>query len=318
MQLLSQPPPPLMRLTSEHEEGDREWADAVRAHFEQNRPAPSSLPAVSLQVLNAITQPDLSLSELTRLVAQDPAMAAGILKVANSAAYQSVQEIQTLRDAVTRLGLTEVGRVAGALATRSLFTPNAQPGSPKEPPSVAPRWGELFADSVASARASAWQAMRVRGARSDHAFVAGMLHDLGRPLALRSLVAVSNTANLGHVLDEARIDRVLEAVHVEVGKAVHAEWALPTFPSLVAARHHDLQLPADAEHRDLHVVRLVSAMVQYRRQSWRVAVIRSEVNESCAALGLDAFALRSLDTQIREELVHVEQAFGGKAKRRAG
>lgn len=315
--LLGQPAPQPSVLTQAEADGDTELLKAVRLHFEKNKPAPSSLPAASLQVLNAITNPDLSLGELSRLVAQDAAMAAAILKVANSAAYAAAQEIQTLRDAVTRLGLTEVGRVAGTVAARSLFQPKVR----SEFASFSSRWSELFAESVASARAAAWQAMKVKGARSDHAFVAGMLHDLGRTVGLRSIAAVilgeRNEPQLE--VTDSRVDRVLEAIHVEVGGEVHAEWRLPRFPTLVAMRHHELGLPTDNEFVDLHVVRLTSALVQFRRHAtWRGVEIREEINESAKALGVDAYGLRSLDTQIRDELLNAERTFGEKPKRRAG
>jgi HD-like signal output (HDOD) protein len=304
-------PPDRLVLTQADLDGDEALAVGLLEHFRKNRPAPSSLPAISLQVLNAIAEPDLSLSELSRLVAQDPALAAGVLKVANSPAYMGAQEIQTLRDAVTRLGLTEVGRVAGMVAARSLFQPQVR----GEFATFSAKWSELFTDSVTAARGSAWLSMRLRKGRSDHVFVAGMLHDLGRPVALRSIAAL---AMGGQTIDAHRVDRVLEQVHVEVGGEVHQAWSLPRFPTLVAMRHHDLNLPSDGEYVDVHVVRLVSALIQFRRSPWRFETIRNEVNQSCAALGVDAFVLRSLDTQLKDEQAHVGHSFSDKGRRKVG
>jgi len=301
-------------LTQADLERDEALATRVVEHFRKNRPAPSSLPAVSLQVLNAIAEPNLSLAELSRLVSQDPALAAGVLKVANSPAYVGAQEIQTLRDAVTRLGLAEVGRVAGMVAARSLFQPQVR----SEFSHFVNTWSDLFTDSVTSARGSAWLSMQLRKGRSDHVFVAGMLHDLGRPVALRSIAAI---AVGGEDLDEDdlhHIDRVIERVHVEIGGEVHVAWSLPRFPTLVAMRHHDLELPADGEYVDVHIVRLVSALVQFRRHPWRFEAIRDEVNQSCAALGVNAYVLRSLDTRLKDELSHVGTAFNDKSKRKTG
>ncbi len=298
-------------LTQAEVEEDEALAARVLEHFSKNRPAPSSLPAVSLQVLNAIAEPDLSLAELSRLVAQDPALAAGVLKVANSPVYAGAQEIQTLRDAVTRLGLSEVGRVAGTVAARSLFQPQLR----SEFVAFGQRWNDLFTDSVVSARGAAWLSMRLRKGRSDHVFVGGMLHDLGMPVALRSIAALSLA---GEHLDpkSTRIDRVIERVHVEIGGEVHQSWGLPRFPTLVAMRHHDLELPLDGEYIDVHLVRLVSALVQSRRHPFRVDTAREEVNQSCAALQVDAFGLRSLDTQLKGELAKVGHAFNDSGKRR--
>lgn len=297
--------------TPEEVEADGELAARLLLHFRENKPAPSSLPAISLQVLNAVADPDLSLAEVSRLIAQDPAMSAGVLKVANSPTYAGAQEVESLRDAVTRLGVAEVGRVAGMVAARSLFQPQVR----SEFSAFGPKWSELFAESVVAARGALWLSMRVRGVNGDHVFLAGLLHDLGRSVALRSLAAlcVSEGAKLDPY--DLRVDRVLERVHCEVGGEVDQAWNLPRFATLVTVRHHDLGLPNDDEYRGVHVVRLCSAMVQFRRQPWRIDTLEAEINESCAALGLDAYTLRSLDTQLRAELQQVAQLFTEKPRR---
>ncbi len=283
-------------LTQPQQEAEDQLAQKVLAHYQKNRPAPSSLPAVALRVLNAVAEPDVSLSELSRLIGQDPALSAGVLKVANSPVYMGAQEIQTLRDAVTRLGIAELSRIAGTVAARSLF--HAQVRS--EFARFSQRFTEVIDESVITARTAAWLAMKVRGGHSDQAFLAGMLHDLGRAVALRSMASL---ALAGEAIDptDARVGRVVERVHVEIGGEVHAAWNLPRFATLVAMRHHDLGLPADGEYVDVHVVRLVSALAQLRHLGWRYQAIREEVNESCAALRVDAFMLRAVETQLKEE-----------------
>ncbi len=299
-------------LTPEEVAGDEALAAETMLNFREHQPGPSSLPAVALQVLNAVADQEVSLSELSRLVSQDPAMSAGVLRVANSAAYAATQEIETLRDAVTRLGLSEVGRVAGTVAARSLFQPQVR----SEFAAFGSKWNEIFAESVVAARGAAWLAMQVSGVNADHVFLAGLLHDLGRSVGLRSLVTLAQN-RLQIDPSDPRVDRVLERVHVDIGGDVHQLWNLPRFPTLVAVRHHDLELPNDGEYREVHVVRLCSALVQFRRQSWRRASIRAEVDESCAALGQSGFSLRSLDTQLRAELSKVAQSFSDRPRRRA-
>lgn len=283
-------------LTQTQRASEDALAEKVLAHYQKNRPAPSSLPAVALRVLNAVAEPNVSLSELSKLIGQDPALSAGVLKVANSPVYMGAQEIQTLRDAVTRLGIAELSRIAGTVAARSLF--HAQVRS--EFARFSQRFTEVVDESVITARTAAWLAMKVRGGHSDQAFLAGMLHDLGRAVALRSIASL---ALAGEPLepDDPRVGRVIERVHVEIGGEVHAAWNLPRFATLVAMRHHDLGLPADGEYVDVHVVRLVSALAQLRHVPWRYQELREEVNESCAALHVDAFMLRAVETQLKEE-----------------
>ncbi len=305
LQGLEQPSP--SPLTQEEVLEDAQLAAAVLKHFFSNKVAPTSLPAVALQVINAVAEPNVSLAALSRLISHDPAMSAGVLKVANSPAYAGADEIGTLRDAVTRLGLTEVSRVAGTLAARALFEPKLNP----EFAAFDSKWNEIFAESVVAARAATWLAMHVRNVNGDQVFLAALLHDLGRSVAVRSL------ASLGGIdQNDPRVDRVIEQVHVEIGAEVHELWSLPRFTTLVALRHHDLQLAA-GEFREIHVVRLCSSLVQLRREPWRWAMVRAEVDESCAALGIDAYVLRSLDTQLRSEFEVVASLFQERPRRRA-
>ena len=205
-----------------------------------------------------------------------------------------------------------MSRVAGMVSARSLFQPQVR----SEFSTFGSRWNDLFAESVAGARGAAWLSLTVRKARSDQAFLAGILHDLGRSVALRSLASLNLSSGLFRE-DETQIDRVVERVHVEVGGDVHASWNLPRFPTLVAMRHHDLGLPTDNEYVDVHVVRLCSALVQLRRQPWRVNQVRAEVDESAGVLNLDVYALRSLDTQLRQEMETVLAAFNHPPRKRA-
>jgi putative nucleotidyltransferase with HDIG domain len=71
---------------------------------------------------------------------------------------------------------------------------------------------------------------------TEHAFVCGLLHDLGRPLALELLVDT----------DEAELDDVhatLDLVHGEVGARVVQAWSLPEILIEVVRHHHDYDAP---------------------------------------------------------------------------
>jgi HD-like signal output (HDOD) protein len=268
-------------------------AEQVLAAFELNQPVPSASQRVALQVINEVAQPSTAAGTVARLVQQDPALTAAVLKVANSPAYQGTQEIVTLRDAVARLGSTEIGRVAGIAAARTLFGAQVK----QEQAYFSHEFATCFEDALATGRIAAALALTLPGAASDQIFLAGILHDIGRSMALRCLATL--TGFKGH-LPAWLIDATVEKVHVELGGLVHQNWDLPRFLTLVAVRHHETNLPTGSEHLGIHVVRLVSAMVQARRLGALPAHLREEIDSSAKALGLDGFALRALDTQVRE------------------
>ena len=296
------PPEPLQE---EEEILELELSARVLDHCRVHRLGPASSPTMSLRILNLVASPSAELSELARIISADPALSAGVLNVANSVLFRGLDEIETVRDAVTRLGLDEVGRVAGALSAKSLFNPKLK----QELQAFGPRFTALYRRAVVVATAAAALAMRTR-ARSDRCYLGGMLHDVGRTVALRSVALLQHEQGLGPGLEGARLDRLLDRVHVELGGELHQEWQLPHYLTVLAVRHHDDAVPADEEFRDLHVVRLAAAVHDLRAESataWRSS---REILQSAAALRVDANGARVLSTELRQAEEKVAAAFG--------
>lgn len=301
-------PPPLLH----PEEGSPAWekdeglAERVLSHFAKNRPGPNSFPSQSLQILNLVADPHVEIGALARVVGRDPGLAAAVLKVANSALYRGASEVETVRDAITRLGLQEVARVAGMLSARTLFNPRAK----AEFATFAPRWNALFHQSGTVAMAGAALAMRCRGARSDRVFLGGMLHDVGKSVALRSLAALVLDGEISLEPEDPIVDRVLDRVHLEIGGEVHQEWSLPNYLTMLAVRHHDGNIPADDEFLDIHVVRVVSAIYHLRTCLLHRGRTLEEAQESAKVLGLDRYRLRSVDAEVRDHSLRVTTMLG--------
>ncbi len=279
-------------------------AERVLEHFRRNRPGPAAAPSLSLRLLNLVASPRAEVGEMVRLISADPALSAGVLTVANSVAYRGREEIDTVRGAVVRLGLEEVGRVAGAVGARSLFHPKLK----AELAAHGRRYGGLFHRSLTVATAAAGLALQRRDLRSDHAYLAGVLFDVGKSIALRSLAALSAAPGAAP-LDPATADRVLDRVHVEVGGECHQEWNLPQFLTVIAVRHHDPAVPADPEFTELHAVRLCGALLDLR-EPFVAGRAAGEIVQSAGALSLGPLAVRALDAELRSASLRVSSAFG--------
>ena len=303
------PPPPPDPDTVEPDAALEEAAGRVLAHFRRNRPGPASAPSLSLRVLNLVASPEVDVAEMVKVVSADPALSAGLLTVANSVHYRGLEEIETVRAAVLRLGLDEVARVAGALAAKSLFNPKLK----AELAAYASLFAALYHRSITIANGAAFVAMHRRGGRSDRAFLGGMLHDVGRSVALRSVAALS----LGkeQVPEGLDLDRLIDHVHLEVGAECHQEWALPQYLTVIAVRHHEAAIPADPEFADLHAVRLASALA-HLRDPGAEARAAAEILQSAAALGMNPFAVRSVDAELRDSSQRTASAFGIEPARR--
>ena len=300
-------PPPL---SEEEEAEDLRVAALVLDHFHKNRPGPASAPSLSLQILNLVATPRTGAADLARLVQNDPGLAASVLHVANSAYHRGLQEVESVRDAVARIGLEEAGRVAGALAAKSLFSPRMR----QEFAAFSGPWSDLYLRAVTVATVSASLAMRTRTARSDRCYLGGMLVDVGKSVALRSLASLA----VDRVIEPSpeRVERVLDRLHVEIGGDVHQEWNLPQYLTVLCVRHHDEAVPADPEFGDLHVVRLVSALEDLRRSPASAAHAAVELAQSAGVLQVDPLGARALVAELRTTAERVARTFPlGQAQR---
>ncbi|GAP74067.1 MULTISPECIES: HDOD domain-containing protein [Pseudoalteromonas] len=80
-----------------------------------------TLPEVALRVRNAADDPDITLHDMADVIANDPALAARMIKVANSALMSRSVKVTTINQAVTRIGLRQIKNIATAMAMEQLF-----------------------------------------------------------------------------------------------------------------------------------------------------------------------------------------------------
>ena len=80
-----------------------------------------TLPAIALKVRKAADDPDVNLSALAEVIGQDPSLTARMIKISNSAYLGRVVKVESLNQAITRIGLRQVKTVATALAMEQLF-----------------------------------------------------------------------------------------------------------------------------------------------------------------------------------------------------
>lgn len=80
-----------------------------------------TLPDIALKVRQRSTDPNVSLNEMADIIAQDPSLAARMIKVANSAFMGRSIKVSTLNQAVTRIGLSQIRNIAVAMALEQVF-----------------------------------------------------------------------------------------------------------------------------------------------------------------------------------------------------
>jgi putative nucleotidyltransferase with HDIG domain len=181
-------------------------------------------------------------ADTARIIASDAAMTANVMKLVNSAFFGSRQPINTASRAVAYLGLDTLGAlVLGHGAFRS-NVPSGIAGFTLE---------RLWQHSleVAIAARTVARCERLVAARIDEAFLAGMLHDVGK------LVFATRPANAGGPeWSAAEATAQMQAHHAEMGAALLGLWGFPNSILEAVAFHH---APAQAGGSGLCLTKLI-------------------------------------------------------------
>lgn len=93
---------------------------AINRFFPYNLVLPN-MPGVAMEVLRSTRDDNMSLAGLAELIGKDPALAAKVLRIANSARYSPLRSVSNLRDATASLGMTLVRNLTMASSLSGTF-----------------------------------------------------------------------------------------------------------------------------------------------------------------------------------------------------
>ena len=89
--------------------------------IKQNALVLPTLPAIALKVREAADDPDVNLGQMSDIITQDPALSIGMIKVSNSPLLARAVKVETVNQAVTRIGLRQIKSIATAMAIEQIF-----------------------------------------------------------------------------------------------------------------------------------------------------------------------------------------------------
>ncbi len=288
-------------LTDEDERQIVQLCEMTVAYVKTYGSEPPVMPALASRVMEMCAEPEVDVHKLTRLIEQDQAISTRLLSVANSARYARTQEVVGVRDAIVQLGVTEAAKISLALSSQALFDVESR----VELAADWTRWNRLFHHGVTTAFASAAFAMQRTKRYSEEAFVGGLFHDVGKVVSLR---AITGLMLAGEVEPPGAlvIDEAMHRLHKDQSSGLYDNWRLARRLIDFCTCHHELS--SGGHGRDLHIVRLVSALDSLRAGSpaeKRDAL--SEVRESAQQLDATEAELRALRTEVGETAARVER-----------
>jgi putative nucleotidyltransferase with HDIG domain len=188
-------------------------------------------PVVAQRVMTLLADPDTPVVKLRKAIEQDPALTARMLRFANSALYAPTAPCRSVEDAVMRLGARTITEIVVSLATLGMFA-DAKKGY-----GLSFRNHCLGVAAVARVLGNEWRHKGV-----DHLFLSGLLHDIGKLLAMQ-VAEIRYEAIEPSALTSPDQVHVHERAfagydHAVLGAHVLERWKLSDEISKVVALHH--------------------------------------------------------------------------------
>lgn len=192
------------------------------------------LPEVALQAMRLADNPDWDLKKLDVTIRRDQALAARFLRLANSAFFGARCSVTTLDRAINLVGITRVRSVLLASALEGLHESRKSNFKGKV----------LWEHALATGCVSQHLATKHRLCDPEEAFMAGLLHDIGRPVMdhvfkpqYAEVIEMVATGVAASFLSAEQ--RVFRFDHTDVGFVVVTAWDFPSAIAEAIRFHHD-------------------------------------------------------------------------------
>ena len=180
-----------------------------------------SLPAVALEVLRLSQDEDATLDDMAACLSRDPALAAKLLRLANSSLFGGGKAVTTLQRATMMLGMKTVKLMALSFSLAGSLPKAGKQGSFD--------FGEYWHRSLVTAIAARSVARLLRSPQGDEAFLCGLFAHFGRLVLTRCMpepyeAVLAETRGWPSVAEE---ERRLGFASTDVCASLLKHWDLP-------------------------------------------------------------------------------------------
>jgi HD-like signal output (HDOD) protein len=268
-----------------------EQIEQVRAELlqaiEHDRLVLPTLPEVALRVREVASDPDADIGSLCKVIQNDTAMSARLIKVANSPLLRANRVIEDLKGAVSRLGLNYTSNLATSLAMQQMFQATAD--------AIDQRMRDNWARSTEVAGIAHVLARHYTRLKPDQATLAGIVHRIG---VLPILSYAEENRRLLRDIDE--LDALIDELHPSLGRRILEAWDFP--PELVLVPEQHLAFQREVAKADYADVVLVANLQSYIGSDHPLAQMDWQPISAFARLGLSPEVDSSDDEDLSAEM----------------
>lgn len=171
-----------------------------------------TMPEVALQVKTAVQDDFATAASISKVIGNDAAIAARIIKVANSPLLRGIQPVDDLQMAISRMGLIAAGNLAIGIAMEQLFQATSEV--------VDKLMRNFWKHSTEVASISHVLCQHFTNLRPDQATLAGLVHEIGA-------LPILTYADDQDEWSEQVLQEVIDELHPELGSKILKAWDFP-------------------------------------------------------------------------------------------
>jgi eukaryotic-like serine/threonine-protein kinase len=254
------------------------------------------LPTAALRCIEMLRNPRVSNAALIELLGRDPLLASQVVGRANVALLASAAPAKTLEQALGRLGQRALNTLLIEVSTRRVFE--------SRDPGIRLAFQNMWDHSIVVAKIAQQLARRLK-ADADLSYLAGLLHDVGKPVVAAILLEAERVATTKNKAWHSREGwlSLVSSCHREVGFAMARAWQLPDDVLFAIARSDRYSL--DGSPTPVNLVCLANALA--KRAGMYTEAVQPEELDAVIAEGMELFDLRAEELTAIVELVQPEQ-----------
>ncbi len=258
-----------------------------------------SFPDIAVRIRKVLADSKSSLEQVVRIVGSEPALAARLLRIANSASLnRSGRPVTELRTAISRIGYNMV-------RSASLSFSMNQMRHDKKLAAFRHYLNDLWERSTNVAAYSYVLARNFSRVNPDEALLTGMMHGIGKLYILTRA-----TDHPGLFGGDAELNEIIGDWHASIGKAILENWE---FPEAMAQAVGDQEnsLREDQGDADLADVVAVSILLASYGTDIGGLEIALQNHPGAKRLGLDESKTLSVMQDSAAEVTALSNALGG-------
>jgi HD-like signal output (HDOD) protein len=209
-----------------------------------------SFPEIAVRVRRVLSDPKSSIDQVVRVVGSEPALAARLMRISNSASLnRSGRPVADLRTAINRLGYNMVRSAAISFAMAQIRNANKLVG-------LEHYLNDLWQRSTLVAAFAYVLARTCSKVNPDEAMLAGMMHGIGKLYVLTRA-----TSHPELFSDSEMLDGIVNDWHASIGKAILENWDFSDEMGAAVGEQddHSRREPGDPDLRDVIAIAIVMA-----------------------------------------------------------